>query len=148
MKKLNGKVKKKKKIIPKTRRIKILKNKLLAIWGKISKLQQGNCCQICKSDEYLNSHHVIPKSLKNSALKYDLTNAVVLCPSCHKYSYSISAHKNPLIFFAWFKETYPMKYKYLLEHANDEKEYTEEELIQLLEEMQEKYKILLDTSTL
>ena len=123
--------------VTKVKRIRILKKKLLVVWAKIAKIQQGNKCQICGSTEYLNAHHLIPKEKKDSALRYDLQNAIVLCPRHHKYSYDLSPHKNPITFFALFTATYPNQHEYLLEHASDTKIYTEEELITLLKEMKE-----------
>lgn len=131
---------KRKKTVPKVKRIRILKKKLLTIWAKIAKEQQGNKCQICGSSEFLNAHHIVPKEKKDNALKYDLQNAIVLCPRHHKYSYDLSPHKNPLTFFALFTAAYPTKYNYLLKHASDIKVYTEEELTELLKEFQEQIK--------
>jgi hypothetical protein len=44
---------------------------------------------------------LIPREIKE--LKYDLDNLVTLCPTHHKYSLEISAHRNPLAFFIWLR---------------------------------------------
>ena len=135
----------KKKVIPKARRVRILKKKLFKIWAEITKLQQGGYCQICKSDKFLNSHHLISRNKKDTALKWDTKNAICICALHHKWCNSISPHRAPLQFFEWFRAKYPNKHKYLLEHAEDTKIYTEEELITLLEEMKTKLnKLIVD----
>ena len=69
-------------------------------WSKVVKERDGNVCVICGGNERLNSHHIIPR--ENKDLRFIVENGITLCPSHHKYSLEISAHRNPLSFFIWF----------------------------------------------
>ena len=79
------------------------KKKLEAyLWKTIRKraINRDKGCIICGRTDIINVHHLIPREIKE--LKYDLDNLVCLCPNHHKYSYQISAHKNPFNFYIWF----------------------------------------------
>lgn len=122
----------------KAKKMAILKRKLLRLWSIKVRKEWGNECAVCESKEHLNSHHLIPKEMKDSALRYDLKNGVCLCAKCHKYRYDInggfgSPHKNPLVFFNWLRTMYPSIYEYCLDNANEVIKYTYEELKEIEE---------------
>jgi len=68
-------------------------------WSKQIKVRDDNKCVICGATERLNSHHILPRELKDT--KYDLENGITLCVSHHMFSRQLSAHNNPLAFFKW-----------------------------------------------
>lgn len=79
-----------------------LLNKALKLWAVSVKARDNNKCVICGSTKMLNAHHIIPRQDKNFNL--DIDNGISLCPSCHRFSFVISAHHNPFIFYLWFQE--------------------------------------------
>jgi len=89
--------------------MKKLKDKLWAI--KVKEMAGGKCA-ICGKTEYLNAHHIIPREVADS--RWEPLNGIALCPLHHKFSREISAHKNPLAFFAWMTEHRETQLKLLL----------------------------------
>jgi Na+-translocating ferredoxin:NAD+ oxidoreductase RNF subunit RnfB len=71
------------------------------LWKEVRQqcISRDEGCIICKSQERMSAHHLIPREIKE--LKYDLDNLVTLCPKHHKFSLEISAHRNPVMFFVW-----------------------------------------------
>ena len=96
----------------KVRAARIAKRKAFAEWAKLVKARD-KCCIICDSTERLNAHHIIPRSNKQFAL--DLDNGLTCCVLHHKFSYDISAHKNPFVFYRWIEENKPELLKNLKE---------------------------------
>lgn len=78
------------------------KKTLDELWSKIVKDRAGNKCEYCGKTEYLNSHHIFSRS--NHSVRWDVENGVCLCAGHHVLS-SFSAHKAPLEFAEWLKET-------------------------------------------
>ncbi|MEK6879863.1 MAG: HNH endonuclease [Nanoarchaeota archaeon] len=58
-------------------------------------------CVICKTDKFIHAHHIIPKEIKE--FRFNINNGVSLCAKHHKYSFQISAHKNPVMFIFWLQ---------------------------------------------
>jgi len=56
-------------------------------------------CEICGKTEYINSHHIYSRS--NRAIRWDIDNCSLLCPSHHTFSTELSAHKAPMNFADW-----------------------------------------------
>jgi predicted restriction endonuclease len=81
-------------------------------WAKAVKERDGFMCVICKSNERLNSHHILPRELHDT--KLDISNGITLCCSHHMFSREISAHNNPLAFFVWMCANRPDQIKYLM----------------------------------
>ena len=69
------------------------------VWASNVKYRDESICAICGSTRLLNSHHVIPREIKYSRHLFE--NGITLCVSHHKYSFEISAHRNPFAFFMW-----------------------------------------------
>ena len=59
-------------------------------------------CQICRSTERSNAHHIIPRQIKEWT--FDVDNGITLCVKHHKFSRVCSAHNNPLAFFLWLAD--------------------------------------------
>jgi len=95
----------------KKRKERIECHKKLCEWSKLVRQRDGNQCQICGRKDFIISHHIIPKELKQFAL--DLNNGVALCRKCHKYNFSISPHRNALAFCFWLQKVKPSQYDYL-----------------------------------
>ena len=70
-------------------------------WSKLVKERDDYKCAICEAEGLLHTHHIIPR--QNKMYRFDVDNGITLCPRHHKYSFIISAHKNPLVFFMWFE---------------------------------------------
>lgn len=66
-------------------------------------------CEKCGKIESLQCAHVISRT--NLTLRFDIFNGLCLCGGCHIFW----AHRNPLEFTEWFKNTYPERYDYLME---------------------------------
>ena len=69
------------------------------LWAIGVKNRDSNQCIICSSTKLLNAHHLFPREIKY--LRLDIDNGCCLCPTHHKYSLEISAHRNPLAFLIW-----------------------------------------------
>ena len=52
------------------------------IWSDIIKIKDNNECCMCKSNEYLNSHHLISKKWKKTA--HQIECGITLCKKCHE----------------------------------------------------------------
>lgn len=51
---------------------------------RLAVLKRDNfTCQMCKSKQRLNVHHIIKWS-SASSLRYDVSNGITLCSFCHK----------------------------------------------------------------
>lgn len=103
----------------KQRRARIDAKKKLVEWAKSVKDRDNYECVICKSKEHLNSHHLIPKEMKDKTYKFDVNNGITLCCLCHKYSYKISAHKHPIAFCLWLIKNKPEIWKWLEERCQN-----------------------------
>ena len=77
---------------------------------KVLKLYDSKCV-ICGDTNRPNAHHIIPRTFKE--LRWDVNNSILLCVSHHKFG-KFSAHKNALWFIHWLRDTYPLKYNYLI----------------------------------
>jgi len=68
------------------------------LWKQTVKKHAGFKCEKCGKTEYLQAHHIIPRT--NYALRFDLENGVALCRKCHIYW----AHKDAIGFMEWIKD--------------------------------------------
>jgi len=62
-------------------------------------------CQICRSKEHLNAHHLISRSVKELSLDPD--NGITLCSKHHLFDKVMSAHKGGLVFYRFILLTRP-----------------------------------------
>jgi len=51
-------------------------------WSKKVIARDGNKCTMCGETERLHAHHIIPWE-KSEELRFELSNGITLCPSCH-----------------------------------------------------------------
>lgn len=66
--------------------------KNLAFKKIIKKLiKEKGICDMCKSDKYLQGHHIVPYS-SNKDLQEDPNNIQVLCRSCHATKHPLMAN--------------------------------------------------------
>ena len=79
---------------------------------KVRELFNGKCA-ICPSRNRINSHHIIPKEIKET--RHDIKNGIALCPKHHKFNVFFSAHRNPLWFMKWMAHNRKEQTEYLLE---------------------------------
>ena len=59
-------------------------------------------CERCDKKEHLAVHHIFSRG--RSATRYLLENLIVLCPACHTFSPTFSAHRTPDKFKAWIRK--------------------------------------------
>jgi len=79
-------------------------------WANKVKLNFNNKCALCLETKYLNSHHIIPREIKE--FRFWEINGIALCVKCHKFGLN-SAHRNPLWFFMQLDKFYKLKIDYL-----------------------------------
>lgn len=51
-------------------------------WSQVVKERDGYKCRCCGSKEQLHAHHILPW-LQAAELRFDVSNGVTLCYSCH-----------------------------------------------------------------
>ena len=78
------------------------KRKLDRLWSTLVKERANHKCEYCGKTTHLNSHHIFSRN--NHSVRWDLENGVCLCPSHHVLG-NFSAHKAPIEFSEWLKET-------------------------------------------
>lgn len=69
-------------------------------------------CLVCGSTKMLNAHHIVPR--ESLSFRHLVVNGLALCPKHHKFSRDFSAHKNPLVFYLFYKKKYAKRYDLLL----------------------------------
>jgi len=68
-----------------------LNSKSEALWKKLAKIRAMDVCEFCHNPHpTLNVHHIVGKG-RCRILRWDLANAMVLCPTHHTFG-EISAH--------------------------------------------------------
>jgi len=82
-------------------------------WSEKVKKRDNYKCTICSRTEYLHTHHILPR--QNKIFRFDIDNGITLCAKHHKFCYSISAHKNSLVFTLWLLEKRRTQLMQLLE---------------------------------
>ncbi len=131
----------------KSKKLSLLRKKILSLWSKKVRERDLNCCIYCgiktgeinKNNKKIinNAHHCLSKDIKNSLLKYDIRNGVTLCPEHHKWSGTDSAHKAPIIFYEWLRNNREEQYYFVLKNAtskvNLDNEYVLLEILNCLE---------------
>lgn len=85
---------------------------LQSLWRKKALERDGGKCIVCDSTEKVNVHHMVTSKYKN--LRYNLHNAICLCSDHHKFSYSHSAHSNPIVFYYNLYEKRPVEMDFIL----------------------------------
>ncbi len=88
-------------------------------------------CEYCERTEYLNCCHLIPK--ENNPTRWILNNAVCLDAGHHKFWRDWSFHRNPVAFFIWFIEKFPLRWEILKELLNRTKRETAKEAYERLQ---------------
>lgn len=133
-----------KQITIKVKRMKIktdlskLKEKADNLWSKAVKERAGNKCEYekCKTDKYLNSHHIITRW--NHATRLLVENGVCLCATHHQFSTEFSAHWTPAKFMEWYiKKVGQEKYDTLVKKSHEFVKMTEGYLQLKIEQLQE-----------
>jgi hypothetical protein len=89
------------------------KNKADKAWRELVFRKQGGKCAICGSTEHINAHHMVPREVL--LFRHNPQNGILLCPSHHKYSFLLSAHRNPVRFALWLMANQPERWKWLSE---------------------------------
>ena len=85
------------------KKLKGIDGKLDEAWSLLVKLRAGMKCEYCGKTTNLNSHHIYSRSKRS--VRWDVLNGVSLCVSHHTFNSGFSAHKTPLEFIEWLKET-------------------------------------------
>jgi len=94
--------------------------------GLFMKQFRGTHCEVCGSQDKTVGHHIVSKA-RSKALRYDMRNIIVLCPSHHKFSNDLAPHSSNQMactrFVEWFKENKPAQYRWTKEHEHDQRKY-------------------------
>jgi hypothetical protein len=72
------------------------------LWSKRIKERAGHRCEYCGSTNYLNSHHVVRRTIHN--VRWYYPNGVCLCANHHMFSNEFAAHSTPLEFSEWIRK--------------------------------------------
>lgn len=110
------------------------RNKADWLWAKvIAKIYSGKCV-VCGSIKYPNAHHLIPREMYSH--RHLIENGVLVCPSCHKYSFQLFAHRGSAMFYKWLINTYPDKWSWIMDqHPSKEHTLTFKDAAIKLQEM-------------
>lgn len=73
------------------------------LWATKIKTIAGWECEHCHKTSRLNAHHIISRS--NHATRWEIPNGICLCVGCHTFSSYFSAHKTPMEFIDWIRDT-------------------------------------------
>lgn len=93
---------------------------------------RGLPCEFCKVLGWENIegtvfHHIVPKS-KSKALRYNLRNGIVLCPTHHKWGKDMAVHSdNVYVIEKWlefFKEHFRARYDWCKQNSRHQFIYT------------------------
>lgn len=104
------------------------------VWRVIVKLRAGSRCEKCGKTKNLNSHHIFGR--RNKSLRWNLTNGCCLCPACHVFSSTFSAHQTPTAFTMWIiGERGEEWHEELMQLANTPKKFTKQCKEEFLEEL-------------
>lgn len=103
---------------PRRESTKTITARLYRTWAAIAHAFANDKCEVCGATGKLDAHHVQPRQIC-SGLRFDPHNAVLLCPSHHKYGHR-SAHKGMLWFADWFKTNRPDDYEYVMQNLDSE----------------------------
>lgn len=91
---------------PKLEKLSKIYRRLWSMCRFIVLARYNNKCVVCSiSDIPLDVHHILPRELH--ILKYDTSNMVCLCKKCHKFSRTLSAHRNSVAFVLFLQKNYP-----------------------------------------
>lgn len=88
-------------------------------WALVVRKRFNNQCVICGNTKFLNSHHIIPREIKET--RHDIRNGVLLCVKHHKFGI-FSFHRNALWGINVFRECNPYDYFYLVRKLNEMKD--------------------------
>lgn len=104
------------------------RRRLMRLWTERVHEVNGGVCAVCGKRHgevdpatgkpcYLNAHHIEPRATC-AALRYDVMNGILLCPSCHKFGRN-SAHKGMIWFVTWLMNNSRGQYDYVMAHRDD-----------------------------
>lgn len=125
---MKKKAKKRKRLEPLAR----IRRRLMRLWTARVAEDWGHRCAVCGSDKLPNAHHMENRNTCR-ALRYDPMNGILLCPSHHKFGKD-SAHKGGIWFADWLMRNAPGRFRYVLEHRNDDINLNDREVLARLEE--------------
>lgn len=105
------------------------------LWASIIKYRAGNKCEYCGNARQLNSHHIYSRS--HLSLRWDLDNGVCLC-ALHHVLGNFSAHKDPIGFIDWLKESRGEEWLDSLRvKKNTIQKLTEDDKFQIVEQLKQ-----------
>ena len=93
------------------------RRKLDKLWAK--KIRKDFCEKCLRENKQFHSAHIVPRTVW--ATRWDIKNGVNLCYRCHFHW----AHKDPMAFIEWVKESKPITYEYLelKRHSQQKNDY-------------------------
>ena len=104
--------------------------RLFKLWSEKVRSHANNACEYCgrkvgdlssegKPLIKVDAHHLQSRKIKDNPLKWDILNAVCVCPLHHKFSTNESFHKSPVVTMAWLIKNHPERFNHVLIHFND-----------------------------
>ena len=78
------------------------RNKKDKLWRQAVFEKDCGKCQICGDTDKPNAHHIINRV--NRKFRWEVCNGILLCSKHHRFSFQMSAHQNPFMFYLWFFE--------------------------------------------
>jgi len=103
-------------------------------WSRIIK-GRGEC-ELCQATTHLNAHHVVGR--RNRATRWLISNGCCLCPKCHVFSSTMSAHQTPTLFSEKIIDIRGEDWHWELTRiANTPKKWTKSEKEELLNELKQ-----------
>ena len=94
---------------------------------------RGMNCEVCGTHIGTCGHHIVSKG-RSKALRYDIKNIVVVCPSHHTMGNDKAPHSTNTLaverFIEWFKAKKPEQYEYVTENERVERRYTYKQAVE------------------
>jgi len=105
--------------------------RLFKLWSEKVRLAAQNTCEYCgrkvgdidsEGNKLIkvDAHHIQSRKVSGNPLKWDIRNAVCVCPLHHKFSCNESFHRGPAITINWLIKNRPERFNYIVDHYNDQ----------------------------
>jgi len=105
---------------------------------------RGLPCEVCGKSSGTVGHHNVNKA-RSKALRYDIKNITILCPSCHVFGNKLCAHSKNIFavesYLQWFEWTRPQQYKYCKENQYIQRKYSYKQALENMQNMKEAWHV-------
>ena len=73
------------KTVPKAKRLSKLRKECDKLWSEAVRARDGNKCVLCGSASHCQAHHWCHTKAQGNATRWDISNGITLCYTCHLY---------------------------------------------------------------